>query len=91
MAWVVDSAARAGHGERLAWIAGSDPMNAAAKRARVEGSNVAMDRRARKGALLHARDQDRGRMGFPFHVHDRASSSTHEELKSELEPSNPGT
>lgn len=66
-------------------------MNAAAKSARVEGSNVAMDRRARKGALLHARDQDRGGMGFPFHVQDRASSSAHEALKSELEPSNPGT
>lgn len=74
-----------GDAVRLAGIAGSDEMNAAAPRAAVEGSKVRPDRRRMKPPALHRRDQSGSGAGFPLHVSDRAMSGF-DKVDADVEP-----
>jgi hypothetical protein len=56
----------------LAGIAGSDEMNAATPRSRVERGKVRPDRSRIQFARFHARDKAGGCKSFPLHVTDAA-------------------
>ncbi len=58
----------------LAWITGSDEMNAVTPRLAVEGGKVIPDRRRIQFARFHARDKERGCISFPLHVSDGTMS-----------------
>lgn len=73
----------------LAWISGSDAMNAATPRSSVEGGKVRPDRRWSQIVRFHAMDQLRGSRGFPLHVSD-CTRSGHGKLNSEAKPSGSG-
>jgi len=79
-----------GDAPRLAREARSDAIHKAAPSASVEGSQVVPHRRRIQGAVLHARDQDRGRIGFPLHVTDGAGQWLGQS-DAEFESSDPGT
>jgi len=71
---VADATSLAGVAVRLAWISGSDEMNAATPWSTVEGGKVRPDRRRIQLARFHARDKEAGSIGFPLHVSDGAMS-----------------
>jgi hypothetical protein len=72
----------------LAGEASNDEIHAATPRAAVEGAHVRPDRRVIQDPPLHARCQDRGCVGFPLHVADRASDSSAAESK--VDPADAG-
>ncbi|AJP72291.1 hypothetical protein TS85_11575 [Sphingomonas hengshuiensis] len=86
---VVGASALSGDAVGLAWIAGSDAMNAATPRSSIEGSEVRPDRRGSQVARFHARNQKRGGGCFPLHVSD-AARSRHGKLDAESKPSAAG-
>jgi hypothetical protein len=63
-----------GDAERLAGIAGSDDMNAAAPRPAVKGLEIRPNRGRIERAIFHARNQFFGGSDFVFHEADRASA-----------------
>jgi hypothetical protein len=73
----------------LAWISGSDAMNAAEERSSVEGGKVRPDKRRSQLSRFHARDQCAGCICFPLHVSDAARSGSGK-LDAEFEPSGSG-
>jgi hypothetical protein len=73
----------------LAWISGSDAMNAVAERSRVEGGKVRPDKALSQLSRFHARDQCRGCICFPLHVSDAARSGS-SEFDAKLETSGSG-
>lgn len=77
--------------ERLAGVAGRDEIHDATPASAVEGGKVVPDRRRSHGAVLHARHQCRGGVGFPLHETDGAASVVGGEPDSQLKPANPGT
>jgi len=78
-----------GDAVRLARVARSDAIHDATPRSAVEAAKVRPDRRLMKGAFAHARDQNRGGIGFPLHVHDTARSGSGNP-DAELEPAGSG-
>jgi hypothetical protein len=79
-----------GGAPRLAREARSDAIHDSTPRAAVEGSKVVPDRSRSQGAFFHARDQDRGGIGFPLHVTDGTSGRLGES-DSEFQSSDAGT
>jgi hypothetical protein len=82
------AAALSGDAGGLAGDAASDAMNAATPRAAVEGAEVAPNRSVIQQCLLHAPDQERGDMGFPFHI-TNAPGGRLGELEAEVEAAGP--
>ena len=70
VARVVSAAATACGAERLARVSRNDEIHASTPRCAVEGGEVRPDRSLIHGAVLHTRDQDGGRVGFPLHETD---------------------
>jgi hypothetical protein len=66
VAGVVFSPPQSGLAEGLAWIAGSDDMNAAAPRSAVEGFEIVPNRRRCQGRVFHPRHESGRRMSFPL-------------------------
>jgi hypothetical protein len=66
VAGIVDTTPLAGLAEGLAWIAGSDDMNAATPRAAVKGSQVVPDRRLTQGLVFHPGHESGRSVGFPL-------------------------
>ena len=90
VARIVSAGASPCEAERLARVARSDEIHDSTPRAAVEGGEVVPDRSRSQGTIRHARDQDRGGMGFPLHETDGVVSG-HGESDAELESANPGT
>jgi len=90
VASVVDARAVAGGAEWLARVARCDDIHDATPWDSVERGNVRPDRRRIQGAVAHARNQDRGGVGFPFHETDRSYAGGRER-NPEFETSDPGT
>lgn len=88
-ALVGDAAPLAGRGHWLTWKSRHDAIHCATPRAAVEGDEVIPDRSLIQPAVLHARRQNRGGIGFPLHVTDDASAS-HSAAKSTLEAADAG-
>lgn len=84
MSGVGNAAAPAGHTERLAWVTGSDDMNAAAPRAAVEGSQIVPDRRRSQGLVRHPRHESGRGMTFPLDV-TYSSKSGFGDMEAEIE------
>lgn len=72
--WVAVTAAVAGIAEGLAWITGSEEMNAAAPRATVEGSQVVPDKRFTQGLVRHPCHESGRSVAFPLDVTDSSIS-----------------
>jgi hypothetical protein len=88
---IIVAAAAPRGAERLAGVAGRDEIHDATPRAAVEGGEVVPDRRESQASLFHARDQDRGGMGFPLHETHGAVAGPEGESDAELESTDPGT
>ena len=71
---IVLAPAFSGEAERLAGIAGSEDMNAAAPRSAVEGSQIVPDRRAIQGRVFHPCHESGRCVGFPLDVTHSAIS-----------------
>lgn len=69
-ALIIGAETFSGHAVGLAWISGSDDMNAAAPCSSIEGGKVGPDRRRSQFFAFHARDQCRSGIGFPLHHTD---------------------
>ena len=92
-AGIVGAEPFAGDAVSLAWIAGSDAMNAATPRAAIEGGKVAPDRCRMKPPRVHRRNQACRSSGFPLHVTDPASIASAKVLAkedAEFKPSDAG-
>lgn len=89
VAGIVLTAPLTSEAERLAGIAGSEEMNAAAPRAAVEGGNVRPDRSLIQGLVCHPRHESGRREGFPLDVTNRAISGLGD-VQAEFEPSDAG-
>ena len=90
---VEDPLAPAGVADVLTRESASDVIHDATPRAAVEGRNVTPDRRRIQPPLFHARDQDRGGIGFPLDETDGAggaSESGEETAEAKLEAGSPG-
>jgi hypothetical protein len=83
-----DAGPEPGAADVLAGEAANDEIHSAAPRSAVEGAHVRPDRGVIQDPPLHARCQDRGCVGFPLHVADRASNSSAAESK--VDPADAG-
>lgn len=79
----------AGEAEGLAWVTGSEEMNAAAPRAAVEGGNIRPDRSLIQGLVFHPCHESGRREGFPLDVTNSAISGFCN-VETEFEPPNAG-
>ncbi len=79
-----------GHAPRLTREASDDDIHEATPASAVEGDNVRPDRSLSQDAFRHTRDKDRGSKSFPLDVSDGAVVGD-DQLKSKLEPADPGT
>ena len=80
----------AGEADGLTREPGSDAIHFATPRATVEGSKVRPDRRLIQAFVPHARDKDRGCIGFPLDI-TNGSGVRHGEAQSEFETADAGT
>jgi len=77
-------------GEGLAWITGSDEMNAAAPRSAVEGLEIVPDRSWRQGRVRHpCHEHGRGKTVSLDKAH--SSETGFCDVQAEVEPSNAGS
>lgn len=91
VARIVSAAPLSGVTERLARVARCEHIHEATPRSAIEGGEVVPDRRRSQATVLHARDQDRGGMGFPLHETDGAVGVSEGERDSEFKPADAGT
>ncbi|MDB5724989.1 MAG: hypothetical protein JWQ16_1743 [Novosphingobium sp.] len=82
---IIGAAAIASVAEGLAWITGSEDMNAAAPRAAVKGSQIVPDKRLTQGLVAHPRHESGRRVGFPLDECHSAISGLGD-VEPEIEP-----
>jgi hypothetical protein len=88
---VVDAAAVARNGCRLAWETGSDEIHASTPRAAIEGREIAPDRSAIHGLVRHPRHESGRSEGVVLDPAYDASAASEESSGSEVQASDPGT
>lgn len=75
----------AGKTEGLAWITGSDEMNAIAPRSAVKGSQVVPDKRLTQGLVFHPRHESGRSVGLPLDESHSAISGLGD-VQAEVDP-----
>ena len=90
VAGIVLALPQSGEGEGLAWITGSDEMNAAAPRSAVEGLEIVPDRSWRQGRVRHpCHEHGRGKTVSLDKAH--SSETRFCDVQAEVEPADAGT